>query len=296
METTSENREIKFITAAGLVLNLVLSAVKFVLGRMCNSRAVVADAVHSLSDSVTDIAVIIGSAFWGPPADKEHPYGHRKIETAVTFLIGLLLAVAGFDIGSEAVLGIAKPRSGEISLLAVAGPLLSIIVKEIMYRWNVAVGKRLKSPAMIANAWHHRSDALSSIPAAVSVVLAWKYPEFWFVDLIGALIVSIFIIKVAWDIALPAFHELIESGAGAREIEQIEKIALSTEGVHSVHKIRTRRMSGNIMVDLHVLVDPSITVCEGHNISGAVKKRLIEEGPEIADVIVHIEPYEGKIE
>jgi cation diffusion facilitator family transporter len=164
-------------------------------------------------------------------------------------------------------------------------------VKEFLYHWTVVIGKKIKSTALIANAWHHRSDALSSIPAFIAVIISSFFPQYAFVDSVGAVIVAIFIFKVTWDITKPAFMILIDSGASQKEINEIERIALTVKGVKSVHKIRTRKITDNYCIDLHIQVDGSMDVVKGHNISEEVKAQLIRNGPDIIDVVVHLEPY-----
>jgi cation diffusion facilitator family transporter len=173
------------------------------------------------------------------------------------------------------------------------GPLLSIITKEILFRWTIKVGNSVKSTAVIANSWHHRSDALSSFPALISVAVSSFNPAWSFVDDIGALIISIFILKVSWDIIAPSLSELADHGASEEECELIKKIAFDVDNVKDVHAIRTRKFGSNLAVDLHVLVEPEISVREGHYISMQVEKKIINDGPGVLDVVVHIEPFEN---
>ncbi|MGE4488286.1 MAG: cation diffusion facilitator family transporter [Kiritimatiellales bacterium] len=285
-------RDARNITAAGLAVNVVLSLVKFVLGIFGRSQAVVADAVHSLSDMVTDLLVLIGLKFWSAPADDRHPYGHQRIETVITLVISFLLAAVAFGIGWSAIERLSAPVRCPPLSIALIGPLVSIVSKEILFRKTRAVGKRIHSSALIANAWHHRSDALSSIPAFVAVVAAAANPKWAFLDPVGALIVALLILKVVWEIASPALSELSERGAAGEDVQLIEELARSVDGVHSVHRIRTRRLGAGWFVDLHVLVDGSLPVRDGHDIATQVQFRLLEKGPSVADVTVHIEPEE----
>lgn len=284
-------RSIKKITIIGLIGNLFLTIIKLFLGVIGNSQAVVADAFHSLSDMATDIAVIIGVKYWDPPADEAHPYGHRKIETVITLIIGIILAFVGMELAINAIRTLPEAHNSGASLIAALGPLISLILKESLYHWTIHVGNRTKSSALLANAWHHRSDAISSIPALIAVIIASFYPEYAFIDHIGAVVVSILIFKVAWDISKPAFVILIDSGANKKEIEEIKKIVLLNTNVVSVHGVRTRKVADNYFVDLHVLVDGSLSVTEGHNISEDVKQNLLKLGPNIIDVIIHLEPH-----
>lgn len=285
-------QEAKQITVAGMVVNILLSAVKFTLGIMGHSQAVVADAVHSLSDMVTDLLVLFGLKFWSAPADEEHPYGHQRIETIVTLLISMLLVLVAFEIGWKAIERLGHPTESPPLAFAVLGPFISIIAKEILFRKTRAVGKRIHSSALIANAWHHRSDALSSIPALVTVGIASIGPRWAFLDALGAVLVAGLIVKVAWDIASPALSELSERGAVDAELHEISKLAESVEGVCSIHRLRSRRLGTGWFVDLHVMVDGNLSVREGHDIATAVQRLLLINGPDVADVTVHIEPEE----
>lgn len=286
-------QEARRITFAGMAVNILLAGLKLALGMLGRSQAVVADAMHSLSDMVTDLMVLFGLKFWSAPADDQHPYGHQRIETIVTLFISMLLALVAFEIGWTAIERLGSSTSqGAPQFFAIIGPIVSIISKEALFRKTRAVGKRIHSPALIANAWHHRSDALSSIPALIVVAIAALDPAWAFLDAVGAVIVALLILKVVWEIAAPALSELSERGADDEDVRQISGLARSVNGVASVHRIRTRRLGAGWFVDLHVMVDGSLSVCEGHDIATAVQHLLLEEGPSVADVTVHIEPEE----
>jgi cation diffusion facilitator family transporter len=286
-------REARRITIAGMGVNLLLSGAKFALGILGHSQAVVADAVHSLSDMLTDVLVLFGIKIWSAPADEQHPYGHQRIETIVTLLISFLLTLVAFEIGWGAIQRLGSGPSSQPPLLfAVLGPLVSIIAKEILFRKTRAVGKRIHSSALIANAWHHRSDALSSIPALIAVAMASLFPEWAFLDSVGAVIVALLILKVVWEIAAPALSELSERGADDEDVRVITGLAESVEGVCSIHRLRTRRLGAGWFVDLHALVDGELSVREGHDIATKIQDLLLEEGPAVVDVTVHIEPDE----
>ena len=286
-------REARRITVAGMGVNLLLSGVKFTLGILGHSQAVVADAVHSLSDMLTDVLVLFGIKIWSAPADEQHPYGHQRIETIVTLLISFLLVLVAFEIGWGAIQRLGSgPSSHPPLLFAVLGPLVSIIAKEILFRKTRAVGKRIHSSALIANAWHHRSDALSSIPALLAVGMAALFPEWAFLDAVGAVIVALLILKVVWEIAAPALSELSERGATDEDVRAISRLVLSVPGVCSVHRLRSRRLGAGWFIDLHALVDGELSVREGHDIATQIQHLLLEEGPAVVDVTVHIEPDE----
>ena len=280
----------------GLAFNVVLSVFKVAAGIVGKSQAVVADGVHSLSDTGTDVAILVGVRYWSAPPDETHPYGHRRIETLITMFIGIVLAAVAFGLGFNAVMSLKSAHAGPPDLIALVAALSAIVIKEALYHWTKAVGKRSKSPALAANAWHHRSDALSSIPAALAVAGAQFLPNWYFLDHIGAVVVTVFILQAAWRISWPAFKELTDSGASPEACREIKEISLGVEGVEQVHKVRTRRLGYGLQVDLHVQVDPGLTVREGHHIAGVAKSRLLKDGPDVIDVITHLEPFEEKEE
>ncbi|MFH1537656.1 MAG: cation diffusion facilitator family transporter [bacterium] len=289
-------REVRRVTIAGLIVNLFLSAFKFVAGVLGHSQAVVADSVHSLSDSVTDVAILVGVRFWMAPADDDHPHGHGRIETVVTIFIGVLLVAVAAGLVWNALSTLSREHEHRPGIIALVAALVSIVSKELLYRWTVGVGRRIRSSAVVVNAWHHRSDGFSSIPAALAVGGAYVVPAWAFLDHVGAVVVSVFILQAAWRILKPAFGQLIDVAAGEEEIENIGKISASIKGVRHVHKIRTRYVGSCIEVDLHIEVERDMTVFEGHEIAGEVKYRLLAEGPDVCDVVVHIEPFKESSE
>jgi len=275
----------------GLVVNLLLAMVKAAAGVLGHSQAVLADAVHSLSDTVTDIAVILGVRFWSAPADENHPHGHGRIETLITVAIGLAVGGVAVGLGIDAIRGLRHHSTSSPSGIALAAALVSIAVKEVLYRWTAAVGREVRSPALVANAWHHRSDAISSIPAAAAVAISLIVPAWAVVDRVGAIIVCLLILQVAWRILRPALDQLVDAGAPASDCRRIEKLALEVDGVESAHAVRTRYVGSALAVDLHVEVDGGLSVAEGHAIAVAVRRKLVNEGPEVADAVVQVEPY-----
>lgn len=280
------------VTWIGLVINVVLSVLKLIFGLIGHSQALVADAFHSLSDLATDFAVLLGVKYWAVPPDEAHPYGHKRIETMVTSVIGLALAAVGIGIGYEALTTIREPHDTHPGWIAFIVAVSSIVSKEILYHWTKRVGKRIKSSAVIANAWHHRTDALSSIPVAIAIVVAVIYPGLAYVDHLGALVVSVFIVYSAWEILKPTLFELSDAAASKDACEKIKELLVNVDGIKSVHAIRTRRMGSGIYTDLHIMVDEHLSVREGHEIARNARRKLLSEGPDVSDVIVHIEPYE----
>jgi cation diffusion facilitator family transporter len=289
-ERTPQSR-VRTVGWIGLVINLLLAAAKVAAGVIGHSQAVLADAVHSLSDTVTDIAVILGVRYWSAPADENHPHGHGRIETVITVAIGLAVGGVAVGLGLEAIRGLRHHSTTPPSSIALFAALASIGIKEWLYRWTAAVGREVRSPALVANAWHHRSDAISSIPAALAVAVSLIVPEWSVVDRVGAIVVCLLILQVAWRILRPALDQLVDAGAPADDCLRIEKLALEVDGVEAAHAVRTRYVGASLAVDLHVEVDGGLSVAEGHAIARAVRRKLVDDGPDVADAVVQIEPY-----
>jgi cation diffusion facilitator family transporter len=275
----------------GLLCNLVLAAAKAAAGIFGHSQAVLADALHSVTDSITDIAVILGVRYWTAPADEDHPHGHGRIETLVTVVIGLAIGGVAIGMGTQAIRGLRDGPDTTRTGIAVVVALVSIVVKEVLYRWTARVGREVRSPALEANAWHHRSDAISSIPAALAVAVTLVDPEWAVVDRVGAVVVCLLILQASWRILRPSIDQLIDAGAPATERRRIEELALQVDGVEAAHAVRTRYVGSDLAVDLHVEVDGGLSVSEGHTVAVAVRRKLIEDGPNITDALVQIEPH-----
>ena len=291
MGTQDREARIRRVTWLGLWTNLGLSAVKFAAGTLGHSRAVVADAVHSLSDCGSDVAVLVGTRLWSQPRDSDHPYGHARIEAFVTVLLGLSLFAVGVGMGYAAVVNIRAKGGAPPSVVALVAAAVSMVVKEALYRWTVRVGREERSSAMVANAWHHRSDALSSLPAAVAVGAAMLLPGWPFLDSLGAVVVCLLIVQAAWRIVRPAVGQLIDRGLPPRECEAILAAVRAVEGVEQAHDLRTRRLGPGVALDIHVEVEPSLTVTAGHGIAEAARDRIFELFPDGIDVVVHIDPH-----
>jgi len=281
---------IRRVTLGGLVVNLALSGLKLASGVFGGSQAMVADAIHSLSDSVTDVAILFGVRFWSAPPDERHPYGHWRIETLITTAIGLVLIAVAVGISVNSLQTIKEGHINPPAWIAFYAAIASLITKELLYQWTARTGRRLNSSAVVANAWHHRSDAMSSIPAAIAILTARLKPEWGFVDHIGAIAVSGFVLHAAWGIIRSATGDLTDEAAPDALLQQIRAICQHLAGVSSVHAVRTRKVGPGYHLDLHVLVNPDFSVRQGHDIATAVKHRLIEQLPAVRDVIVHIEP------
>lgn len=290
MEISQED-VVRRVTWTGLWANLGLSAVKFAGGIWGGSQAVIADAVHSLSDITTDLAILFGVRYWSEGPDEKHPHGHYKVEMAVTLFIGIVLAIIGTGLLWHAI-NTMNDQSRIPSQVALWAAVASIVVKEGLYRWTAAHGKRIKSMPLIANAWHHRSDALSSLPVAAAVIAANINPNLVFLDKVGAVLVAIFIYKASYDILMQVSGKFLDASAPPEVVESIQQRAMAVEGVCEVHQVRTRYLgSHSIAVDMHVLVDSEMSVFDGHEIATKVKYELIAEFDEVEDVVVHLEPY-----
>ncbi len=290
MNESVKIRQVRGVTLAGMAVNVGIAAAKAVAGWMCSSQALVADAVHSLSDLVTDAAVVLGVKFWVAPADDEHPYGHGKIEALVTLFIALALAVVAYELGAAAVRRLAAgTEAARPDLAACAVAVASIVLKELLFRWTRRVARRVKSTALEANAWHHRSDALSSVPVAAAVAAAWLVPSLAWADSAGAILVAVFILRVSWQLSMPALQELVDADIDSKAAAVVA-VAARVPGVRGVHKARARRYGGSFQVDLHVQVDPSLSVAEGHDIGHAVKEAVCSAGLDVNDAVVHVEP------
>jgi len=277
----------------GLIVNLLLSIAKLVFGFIGHSQALIADGLHSLSDLVSDGLVLLATHHSNTEADEDHPYGHARYETFATITLAVLLSAVGIGIGIDAFNRLLDHQSLAIPAsitLWVAG--LSILSKEVLYQYTMVVARKMKSRLLEANAWHHRSDAISSIVVFVGIAGAmWGYPM---LDSVAAIIVALMICKIGWELGHQSFQELVDTGLDPDTLESIEKVIHGIDGVNQLHMLRSRRMGHNALVDLHILVSPTLSVSEGHQISEAVEMALINEFDEINDVTVHIDPEDDE--
>lgn len=277
----------------GAVANILLTVLKIGAGIAGHSQALVADGIHSLTDLLSDGLVLLAGrhAVQGP--DGDHPYGHARYEAVATLVLGfLLLGVAlgvGWDAGHRLFATEKLLRPG---YLALAVTLLSILVKEWLYWWTLRHAKRVRSDLLKANAWHHRSDAISSV--IVLVGIAGVMAGLPYLDAIAAVFVAIMIAQIAWQLGLGAVNELVDTGLEADRLTAIRDTIRSVGGVRDIHMLRTRRHGGDASADVHVLVDPTVSVSEGHMISLSVEQRLKREIDEITDVTVHIDPEDDE--
>jgi len=292
MESEEKKKSIKKITAWGLFTNLFLALVKFMIGFLGNSQAVIADGVHSLSDISSDVVVLLGVKFWLEPPDENHPYGHHKIESFITLLIGLFLIFAAVSIGYNAVTTFDERPLQKLSWFVLLAPIISIISKEIIFRYTYKIGEETSSSSVKANAWHHRSDVFSSITVLIAVLASTISNKLYFLDNIGAFVVGIFIIKVAGEFILSSISELTDRGISEKDILKIKNIVKGVNGAKGAHRVRSRKMGDTVFIDLHLEVDGNYSVFRGHDISEKVKSALIEKMKSVIDVVVHIEPQQ----
>ena len=294
-EKSSREKGIYKVTIVGSIVNFLLLVFKFFAGIAGHSAAMLADAVHSLSDFITDIVVIVFVRIAGKPEDKGHDYGHGKYETLATAIIGLLLLCVGFGIFWNGASSIHTfLRGGQLEspgVVALVAALVSIVSKEILYQYTVIQGKKLNSQAVIANAWHHRSDALSSIGTAIGIGGAILLGDHWRVlDPVAAVVVSFFIMKVSVRLLIPCVDELLEKSLPEDVEKEIEQTVLSFPGVSQPHHLRTRRIGNYYAIELHVRMDGKITLEEAHSTATAIENTLKEMFGKGTHVGIHVEP------
>ena len=294
-EKSSREKGIYIVTIVGSIVNFLLLVFKFFAGIAGHSAAMLADAVHSLSDFITDIVVIVFVRIAGKPEDKGHDYGHGKYETLATAIIGLLLLCVGFGIfwnGASSIYTFL--RGGQLEspgVVALVAALVSIVSKEILYQYTVIQGKKLNSQAVIANAWHHRSDALSSIGTAIGIGGAILLGDHWRVlDPVAAVVVSFFIMKVSVRLLIPCVDELLEKSLPEDVEKEIEQTVLSFPGVSQPHHLRTRRIGNYYAIELHVRMDGKITLEEAHSTATAIENKLKEMFGKGTHVGIHVDP------
>ncbi|MDE7442960.1 MAG: cation diffusion facilitator family transporter [Muribaculaceae bacterium] len=283
------------VTLTGTAVNAVLIVLKFIAGFVGRSSAMVADAVHSLSDFITDLIVLIFVKIAGKPRDASHDYGHGKFETFATMIIGLILAVAGVGLMINGIELVIRDLKGESlqkpTMLALIIAVISIVSKEWVYRFTVIKGKEVNSQAVIANAWHHRSDAISSGGTLVGIAGAMFLGDHWrILDPLAAIIVSIFIIKSGYDIMKPSVNELLESSLPEAQEDDIRRIVLAVPGIKGIHNLRTRRIGNGIAIDLHAKMDGDMTLTEAHAIATAAENAIKAKYGSNAFINIHMEP------
>ena len=279
------------ITWAGMAVNAVLITLKVAGGIFGKSKALLADAAHSASDFVSDLLVLVGLHFYQKDRDSDHPYGHGKIETLTTLGVGMLLCFAAVKIGLDAALAIYRGDITPPERFTIIIAALSVVSKEALYQGTVRIGRKLKSEALIANAWHHRSDAWSSIVTLIGISLAVYVPALKVLDSYAALLVSFFILKIAIDILLGAIKKIIDTSPSADFMEAVEEEIRRVPGVLDCHDLTGRYYASMIRMEAHLEVDPQLTVRESHEIIEEVITRVRERFDEVLTLLIHIDPY-----
>ena len=278
------------VTLVGVLVNAFLILLKFLAGIFGHSQALVADAVHSVSDLFTDFVVLLGLKIGRKAPDERHHFGHARIETMASSIVGLALIATALYLGIKAAWNIYHHIEYHPTWLALAGAGVSIALKESLYHYTVRTGRRIKSTAIIANAWHQRSDALSSVAVLLGVAGARIKPSWQILDSLAALCVSFFIIKVGLEILWGALREFIDTAPQPEILSKTRKCTLSVDGVIDMHDLRARTSGGLYQMELHIVVDGRLTVTDGHRIAKAVESCLAEEVVDLERIIVHVDP------
>lgn len=288
-------QEVRKVTLIGSVLDLALGVVKILVGWVAHSQALIADGLHSLSDLGTDIVVLYAAKHSHQEPDEDHPYGHGRIETLATVGLGSTLVLVAVGIAYKAIERMNQPDlllHPGVAALVVA--VLSVISKEAIYHYTMRTARRLRSNMLIANAWHSRSDAISSIVVVIGVAgTMMGYP---YLDAVAAIAVAVMIAKIGFELVRSSTRELIDTALEPEVVEEIRRQVFKVDGVRALHMLRSRRSGGAALVDLHLQVDPRVSVSEGHQIGDTVRRRLIGRIEEVTDVTVHIDPEDDEVE
>jgi len=273
--------------AVGAFANLVLSLIKFIGGVFGNSMALIADALHSLSDLITDAVVYFSHGVGQLPPDKNHPYGHGRAETIGTTVVGLLIIITGLGVAYEAWETMTQNIDKTPGWLAAAIAILSVFINEGLYRYTLKIGEASKSPSLIANAWHHRTDAISSIAAFIGILGAWN--GIAIMDPLAGGLVGLMVCKVGYDFSRDGFRDLMDTALSEEHTQKIFAILNEIPEVIHFHDLRSRTIGGEILIDVHILVDPEMTVTEGHGVAEVVRRNVIKAFDNVQDVLVHVD-------
>ena len=287
-QTPAKQAAAKTSTLVSVVVNIGLAISQVFAGIVSGSQGLIADGIHSLSDLVADFVVLFANHHSGKDADDDHHYGHQRYETAASLFLGVSLLAVGIGMLWKAGEKIIDPvPTGQIQIMALYVALGSLVAKELLFRYMLAVAERVRSSMLVANAWHARSDAASSLVVAVGIGGALLgYP---ILDSVGALIVGLMVGKAGWEFSWDALHDLMDRAVSAEEHQKIEEIIRSTHGVKGFHDLRTRKMGDMILVDVHIEVDANSTVQLGHDIALAARKQIMKDLP-VLNVMTHIDP------
>lgn len=281
------------VTWGGIVIDAALAVCKIAAGVTCRSQTILADGMHSASDLVTDLAVLGGLRVSNKPADRSHPYGHRRVTTLVALFIGAMLLAVGAWMGWRAINSVINPPEKVRADLPFWIAIAAVPLKELLYQITVRVGRRESDISLMANAWHHRSDALTSIAAAAGLAgMLIGGPSWCILDALTALVLSAFLIVIAGKIISDSASELIDQAPKPETLSAIERAVEKTDGVITFHAFRARQVGGCVEMDVHIQVDPSLTVSQGHEIASAVKYAVMQAGTPIIACTIHVEPAE----
>ena len=299
--TKTRTQKAQQVTLIGAIINVVLSLCKIIAGFMGKSSAMIADGIHSLSDLITDAIVLIFFRISDTEKDDRHPYGHGKFETFSTFLIALILFCVGLGIFYNGTVKIISVIRGEFlprpQMIALWTALISIVCKEGLFQYTKIIGRQINSQSIIANAWHHRSDAFSSIGVAIGIAGAIFLGDTWVIlDPAASVIVSFFIVKTAIELSLPSIQELMEASLPKETVEKIEMLIMEDSHVKSYHKLRTRKIGEVFVIDVHIQLDNFISLVQAHNIAGALSRRIRKEFGANTQINIHTEPIDEKQE
>ena len=286
-------KEVRRVTLIGSAVDLALGVAKIVGGYVATSQALIADGVHSLSDLATDVIVLYAAKHSHREADAEHPYGHGRIETLATVVLGIALVLVAIGIGIDAIDRLFNvERLLQPTVLALYIALVSVVAKEFIYHISMRIARKYRSEMLKANAWHSRSDAISSIIVVIGVLGSMAGLQY--LDAIAAVGVAMMIAKIGWDLTFQSLRELIDTGLEPERVALIRKTIMDVNGVQALHILRTRRMGGDALVDVHIQVSSNLSVSEGHHISEQVRDQVMKGIDEVVDVMVHIDPEDDE--
>lgn len=285
--------EIRRVTVVGAWINAVLATVKLLFGYLAHSQALIADGLHSLSDLASDFLLLFAAKHATRDADEDHPYGHGRIETVFGIIQGAILGGFAIGIAYDAILRLLEPaRLLQPTAAALVVAAVSIVAKEALYRYTIKAARRLRSNMLRGNAWDHRSDAISSIIVLIGV--AGTLMGVPYLDALAAIGVALMIIKIGWELIWQSLRELIDTALDAEVVEQIHNEIMRVDGVRRAHTLRTRKSGGDALVDVHIQVDPTLSVSEGHRIGEKARDALMARIEGVADVTVHIDPEDDE--
>ena len=293
MPTDSANTAMRAglkVTWVGLCVNLLLVVAKLIVGVIATSQALIADGVHSLSDLISDIVVIVGLKWGRAEADANHPFGHGRIETVAGLAVGVLLIAAAVWIGYSAIVSFAEEHVVSSPLDAVIVAAGSILLKEALYHYTVAVGRHIHSQAVVGNAWHHRTDAFSSVVVLIGLIVGWVIPSWYWADGVAAIIVALLVAKVGVDIAWQGLKKVVDTAPSNEIVAKIIHLTESIDGVYDAHDIKARYSGASLLAEIHIVVHPDQSVRDGHSIAKQVEATLLENIDRLDSVIIHVDP------